>query len=87
MNLFKVLVAGAAIAFSGATWAGAVNVNTADAKTIAKELNGVGDKTAAAIVAERSKGAFKDAADMKKRVKGVGDKTLEKNKTNLTFAD
>lgn len=72
--------------FSLAAFAGPVNINTADAKTIAKELDGVGDKTAAAIVEERKNGQFKDAADLNKRVKGVGDKTIEKNQANLKFS-
>lgn len=72
--------------FSLSVFAGPVNVNTADAKTIAKELDGVGDKIAAAIVEERKSGQFKDAADLNKRVKGVGDKTIEKNKANLKFS-
>ena len=71
--------------FSLSAFAGPVNVNTADAKTLAKELDGVGDKTADAIVEERKKGPFKDAADLNKRVKGVGDKTIEKNAANLKF--
>lgn len=72
--------------FSLAAFAGPVNVNTADAKTLAKELDGVGDAIAAAIVEERKNGAFKDAADLNKRVKGIGDKTIEKNKANLKFS-
>lgn len=65
--------------------AGPVNVNTADEKTLDKELTGVGPKTAAAIVKERANGPFKDAADLKKRVKGVGNKTIESNAANLKF--
>ena len=72
----------------GITAAGQVNVNSADAKTIAKELNGVGDATAARIVAERTEhGPFKSAEDLAKRVKGVGPKVLEKNKSNIKLAD
>lgn len=67
-------------------FAGPMNINTADAKTLAKELVGVGDKTAAAIIEERKNGQFKDAADLKKRVDGVGDKTIEKNAANLKFS-
>lgn len=72
--------------FSLSVFAGPVNVNTADAKTLAKELEGVGEKTADAIVEERKKAPFKDAADLKKRVDGVGDKTVEKNAANLKFS-
>ena len=74
--------------FSAAAWAGPVNVNTADAKTLAKELDGVGEVVAAAIVAERdAKGPFKSAEDLTKRVNGFGEKTLEKNRANIKLSD
>lgn len=73
-------------AFSCLALAGPVNVNTADAKTLAKELDGVGEKIANAIVEERKKAPFKDAADLNKRVDGIGDKTIEKNQANLKFS-
>lgn len=64
-------------------WAGPVDINKADAKTIAKELNGVGLSRAQAIVEYREKnGAFKSVDDLRK-VKGIGAKTLEQNRTNI----
>ena len=64
-------------------WAGPVDINKADAKTIAKELDGVGLSRAQAIVEYREKnGAFKSVDDLKK-VKGIGAKTLEQNRTNI----
>jgi competence protein ComEA len=66
-------------------WAGPVDINKADAKTIAKELDGVGLSRAQAIVEYREKnGAFKSVEDLKK-VKGIGAKTLEQNRTNIRF--
>jgi len=41
-------------------------------------VKGVGPSMSKAILAERSKGEFKDWADFQKRVKGVGDKTAVK---------
>jgi competence protein ComEA len=65
--------------------AGPVNVNTADAKTLARELDGVGMAKAEAIVSYRQKnGPFKSAEDLA-RVKGLGKKTIEQNKSNLRF--
>jgi competence protein ComEA len=65
--------------------AGPVDINKADAKTIAKELDGIGLTRAQAIVEYREKnGAFKSVEDLKK-VKGIGAKTLEQNRTNLRF--
>lgn len=64
-------------------WAGPVDINKADAATIAKELQGVGLSKAQAIVAYREKnGAFKSADDLSK-VKGIGAKTLERNRANI----
>jgi len=82
----KLMMAVLAATLCGASWAGTVNVNAADAKTISKELVGVGDSTATRIVEERSAhGPYKSADDLAKRVKGVGKKTLEKNQSNLKF--
>lgn len=67
---------------SGA-WAGPVDINTADAATIAKELPGIGLSKAQAIVAYREKnGSFKNAEDLRK-IKGIGAKTLERNRANI----
>ena len=64
-------------------WAGPVNINTADAKTLAKELEGIGPAKAQAIVDYRQKnGAFKSAEDLLK-VEGIGDKVLEQNRDNI----
>lgn len=63
----------------------AVNVNTAGQDELAKELIGVGDAKAAAIVAYREKhGPFKAASDLD-AVKGIGAATLAKNQDNITF--
>jgi competence protein ComEA len=64
-------------------WAGPIDINKADAPTIAKELQGIGLTRAQAIVEYRSKnGAFKSADDLRK-VKGIGAKTLELNRANI----
>lgn len=64
-------------------WAGPVDINKADAATLAKELQGIGLSRAQAIVAYREKnGAFKTAEDLRK-VKGIGAKTLELNRANI----
>jgi competence protein ComEA len=64
-------------------WAGPVDINRADASTLAKELQGVGLARAQAIVAYREKnGAFKSANDLLK-VKGIGPKVLDQNRSNI----
>ncbi len=65
--------------------AGPVDVNTADAGTLARELDGIGLSKAQAIVEHRKQhGPFKGPEDLA-RVKGVGDKTVERNRDNLRF--
>ena len=64
-------------------WAGQVDINTADAATIAKELQGIGLSRAQAIVAYREKnGAFRSADELRK-IKGIGAKVLERNRANI----
>jgi competence protein ComEA len=66
-------------------FAGPVDINTADASTLATELNGIGSAKAAAIVAYReANGPFKRLEDLT-QVKGVGAKTLEKNRAILVI--
>ena len=63
--------------------AGPVNINSADASTIARELQGIGLSRAQAIVAYREKnGAFRSADDLRK-IKGIGARTLERNRPNI----
>ncbi len=68
-----------------------VNINTADAVTLAKKLHGVGKKKAAAIVAFREKfggedGPFKSIFDLA-RVKGIGRKIIERNRDKIVLSD
>lgn len=63
--------------------AGPVNVNTADAETIAKELKGIGLSKAEAIVEYRQKyGPFKSPDDLS-LVKGIGEKTVAKIRADI----
>lgn len=65
--------------------AGPVDVNTADAKTLARELQGIGMSKAQAIISYREKnGPFKSPDDLAK-VKGLGKKLVDQNKSNLRF--
>ncbi|MFQ5548048.1 MAG: ComEA family DNA-binding protein [Woeseia sp.] len=64
-------------------FAGPVNVNTADAKTISEELQGVGLSKAMAIVDyRRAHGPFK-SVDQLTLVKGIGERTVEINRENI----
>ncbi len=62
-----------------------VNINSADAATLAQTLEGVGEQKASAIVAHRKKhGPFK-SVDALDQVKGIGEKTLEKNRARIAL--
>lgn len=57
-----------------------VNINTADAETLASGLKGIGLAKAKAIVAHReANGPFESADDLM-QVKGIGEKTVESNR-------
>lgn len=63
--------------------AGPVDINTADAATIARELNGVGESRAKAIVEFREKnGRFASPDDVLK-VSGIGPQVLKLNRDNI----
>jgi competence protein ComEA len=63
--------------------AGPVDINTADAATIAKELNGIGESRARAIVEYREKnGRFASPDDVLK-VSGIGPQVLKLNRDNI----
>jgi competence protein ComEA len=60
-----------------------VNINHANAKTLAENLKGIGKTKARAIVAYRKKhGLFKDLNELL-NVKGIGEKTLAANRKNI----
>lgn len=86
MNLIKSLMLSLLLASSFAVTAGApVNVNTADAATIAAAMNGVGLAKAEAIVAYRKEhGAFRSLEQLAD-VKGIGLKIVEKNRASISL--
>lgn len=62
---------------------GPVDINTADAVTLAKELQGVGMSRAQAIIEYRERnGGFKSVDEILK-VKGIGPQVLEQNRDNI----
>ena len=71
---------------AGMAYAGPININTANADSLAVNIKGVGKKKAEAIVAYRqSNGPFKAVEEIMK-VKGIGKKLLEKNRQNLLIS-
>jgi len=87
MSVFRKLSLAVLLAVSPLTYAGdQVDINTADAATLAKELKGVGDARAQAIVAYREQhGPFKSVDELA-MVDGIGEKTLAENKDKLTVS-
>lgn len=57
-----------------------VNINKADAKTIAESLHSIGEAKAKAIVDYRTKNGPFTSVEQLGNVKGIGEKTLAKNK-------
>ena len=87
MNMLAKLMAAAGLVMTMVANAGPVNINTADAKTLSKELKGVGPAKAEAIVKDRAaKGEFKSAQDIT-RVDGVGKAIYEQNKDSIKTKD
>lgn len=85
MYFIKKLIVVLLFSYAGlAAAAGPVNINTADATTLSKQLKGVGPAKAAAIVQYRDKhGPFK-SADQLAQVKGVGKKLVDMNRDVIT---
>ncbi len=61
-----------------------VNLNTADAETLQRELAGIGLAKAQAIVAHRDTSGTFASIDELLEVKGIGKSLLDKNRDRLT---
>lgn len=79
-GLLQTAFLGLALLLAVPVHADPVDINTADAKTLAANIKGVGAKKAEAIVEYRRKhGPFKRPEDLA-RVKGIGPKLVENNR-------
>lgn len=63
---------------------GMVNINSADAETLQRDLNGIGQVKAKAIVEYREANGPFTTVDELLEVKGIGAATLEKNRSKLS---
>ena len=82
----KSLITAVVALLSVCAFAGPVDLNKADAETIARELNGVGAARAQAIVDYRNEfGAFRSEEDLL-NVTGIGRHILEVNRTNIVLS-
>ena len=88
MNAFRTVFASLLLSLlllGGAAASDKVNINTADAETLARVLVNVGPSKAQAIVDYRDEhGPFK-SADQLAQVKGIGLKTVEKNRDRIVI--
>jgi competence protein ComEA len=66
-----------------AVWAGPVDVNSADAATLAEELDGIGPAKAEAIVDYRDRNGPFESVDELLDVKGIGERVLDMNQGNI----
>ncbi|MDR0218851.1 MAG: ComEA family DNA-binding protein [Enterobacteriaceae bacterium] len=64
---------------------GGININTANAEQLAKELNGVGAKKAQAIIEYREKYGPFTAIEQLQEVQGIGPAFIEKNRNKLAI--
>ena len=85
MNRIRRLLLGAAVILLMPlySWAGPVNINTADAEKLAAELDGIGLSKAQAIVDYRTDNGPFQSADELVEVKGIGARTVEMNQGNI----
>ena len=85
MPRLRTIVLALALAFPPLLLAGqAINVNKADAATLAAAIKGVGTAKAQAIVAYRKQhGPFKTIDDLT-QVPGVGERIVDMNRSNIT---
>ena len=64
-----------------------VNINRADAETIARNIKGIGLKRAEEIVAYReANGPFRDAYDLT-AIKGIGERIVANNESRIQVHD
>jgi competence protein ComEA len=92
LRYVKVMAAAVLLAWCGSALAvgdspESVNINTADAQTLARVLTGVGESRAEAIVRYREQhGEFVDIYELA-NVKGIGERTVERNESKIVLKD
>jgi competence protein ComEA len=91
-RMSRTLAAALLLAWCGSAFAvgeadESVNINTADAATLARVLTGVGQSRAEAIVRYREEhGEFLDVYELA-NVKGIGERTVEMNEAKILLRD
>jgi competence protein ComEA len=83
-NAVAAKVEAAAATTSSAPQVGKLNINSADVEALQRELVGIGETKAKAIVQYREENGPFSSVDDLLEVKGIGTKTLEKSREKLT---
>lgn len=83
--LRHLVLAALLVAGIGPLAAAPVDINSADAATLAAAINGVGEARAAAIVAYREANGPFASVDELTAIKGIGPKLIERNREVLTI--
>ena len=78
--LAVLMLLGTGLAYAGEP----VNINEADAETLALVIKGVGVKRAEAIIAYREQHGPFVSVDQLTEVQGIGEKLLEQSRSKLT---
>jgi competence protein ComEA len=92
IRFFQVMAASLLLSLSSLALASgdaeqSVNINKADAATLARVLSGVGEARAAAIVRYREEhGDFVDIYELA-NVKGIGERVVEANAARIVLKD
>ena len=72
------------LAVSSQVYSDPVDINSADAETLASSIDGVGERKAQAIVEYREANGPFARVDELANVRGIGTKTVDSNRNNLT---
>ena len=86
-NIASFVAASALLIGLGTAYAGPVDINTADADTLAAELVGVGPALARAIVEDRSRNGRFGSAEELTRVSGIGMRIIENNREFILVSE
>ncbi len=81
----RMIVALSLLIASSFTFAAPVDINTADAATLAAELEGIGPAKAEAIIAYRSEHGKFATVEQLAEVDGIGEKIVEDNRANISL--
>jgi len=85
MRYLSVIFLLAAVLLSASpAWSEPLDINSADASTLAQGITGVGEAKAMAIVEYREAHGPFTSVDELSNIKGIGMKTIDKNRDKLT---